>query len=176
MTLTFIDLLLALALAAFIGLGARRKLAGLVVGLGSLLLFHPLLLVFNGNEYVALSLALIAGLLLGFACRFLPAPQRGLDVPFGVLGGLGGFCLGALLVLVTVTSLPVERNIQNQVVYPGGDLRPAIRSAARRSPLVDVGRDIVLYPLLEAQLEPGSKGLYGALHSFLAIGEPWEGS
>lgn len=176
MTLTLIDIALALGVAAFIGLSARRKLSGFIIGFAALALFRPLLSILEGNVYIALALAAVAGLLLGLGCRFLPPTQRSLDIPLGILGGVGGAFLGILLTLVTITSLPLGRNVNNQVSYPSAELSTPLLNAARRSPLVSVGRDIVLYPLLEptGQIADGSKGLYKALHGFLIIGQPWE--
>ena len=178
MTLTLFDILLAVGFAAFVGLSARRKLSGFINGLAALLLFRPLLAIFDGNLYVALILALVAGVLLGLGCRFLPPTQRSLDIPLTILGGVGGTFLGVLLILVSITSLPLGRNVNNQISYPSAELSTPLLASARRSPLVEIGRDIVLYPLLEpaGQITEGSKGMYRALHGFLVIGRPWERS
>ena len=174
--MTWLDILLMIAFAALLGLGVKRRLAGALVGLGGVLLFRPLLVVFNGNLYLALGLALVAGLLLGLISRAVVLRQRGADILFSVLGGLGGGLLGILLLLVFVTSLPLERNVNDQIVYPAQSLPGAVRSAVNASPLVNLGRDILLYPLLEAGGQvTANSGLYRALHSFLVVGNPWEG-
>lgn len=173
---TWLDFLLVIGVAALVGLGAQRRLSGALVGLGGALLFRPLLVVFNGNLYLALGLALVAGLLLGLISRAVVVRQRGADLLFGILGGLGGAALGVLLLLAFVTSLPLERNVNNQIIYPAQSLPAMVRIACNTSPLVKLGRDILLYPLLEAggQLQANT-GVYRALHKLMVVGEPWEG-
>lgn len=174
--MTWFDALLVLAVAALIALGYKRKLSGLIVGLSGLLLFKLLLVVFNGNSYIALFFALVAGLLSGLLSRAIVTRQR-FDLLWGILGGVGGAVLGFLLVLSTITSLPIERNLNNQVVYPSSLMAEPLKSAVTNSRFVKVGRGILLYPLLEStgRIEESQKGLYRALHDFMVVGRPWEG-
>ena len=78
-----------------------------------------------------------------------------------------------LFVVTTVTSLPIERNLNNQLVYPPRNLPISLRSGVINSQLVGVGRDILLYPLLvrDGVIEPS--GFISGLHAFFIVGEPW---
>lgn len=176
--MSWFDILLVLSFSALIALGVQRRLMGLVVGLGAVLLFRPLLIVLNGSPYIALVFALIAGLLLGLGSRFFLVRRVGTGLPFQILGGIGGTLLGCLLVLSVVTSLPIERNVNQQIVYPPNSLPKVVSSAVRKSRFVTIGRGILLYPLLEpsSNFSGGTKFVYKNLHDFLVIGKPWEGS
>jgi hypothetical protein len=171
--MTWLDLFLVAAFATLTALGAKRKLAGLVVGLVSVLLFKLLLVIFSGNVYIGLVFALLAGLLLGLASRFIMLRQRGMPLLSSLAGGFGGALLGLLLVLSVATSFPLGRDVNNFVVYPDQTLPGQIRN----SQLVNVGRDILLYPSreLNGQIAAGQKGLYQILHNFFVVGKPWEG-
>jgi hypothetical protein len=177
--MTWLDIFLVFILAALTALGAKRKLAGLMVGVVGFLLFRPLLVVFTGNAYLGLILALPAGFLLGFMGRAITLRQRALNLPLSIAGGLGGALLGLLIIATVATSFPLGRSIidPNIVVYPSDNLTPLLRSAAKQSPIVKLGHDILLYPLLEqtGQIPAGRQALYKTLHSFLIVGKPWEG-
>ncbi len=171
--MTWLDVVLLVWIAALTALGAQRKMTGLLVGVGGVALLRILLVVFAHNAAVGLLFALAAGLLLGFAGRALIQRRRGSALPAVVLGGVGGFLLGVVFVLVTVTSLPIERNLNNQLVYPPRDLPLNLRGAVINSRLVSLGRDILLYPLLvrDGVIEPS--GVKSGLHAFFVVGEPW---
>ena len=176
--MSWFDIILVVGFASLIALGVQRRLMGLVIGLGGLVLFRPLLLVLNGNAYIALLLALVAGLLLGLASRFLLVRRIGQGKLFQILGGVGGALLGCLLMLSVVTSLPIDRNVNNQIIYPAANLPNSLNAAVRSSRLVTLGRDILLYPLLES--DPRLSGINGFavknLHQFFVVGQPWERS
>lgn len=171
--MTWLDLVLWGLVALLSAFGAKRRMTGLMVGLGALVLFRLLLGVFARSSVAGLVFAAVAGLLLGLLGRSLIPRRRGPSLPATLLGGLGGFLLGLVLVLATVTSLPIERNINDQIVYPPRLLPLSMRAAVIDSELVGLGRDILLYPLLvrDGLIEPSS--VLNGLHYFFVVGEPW---
>jgi uncharacterized membrane protein YeaQ/YmgE (transglycosylase-associated protein family) len=176
--MSWFDLVLVLGFSALTALGVQRRLMGLVVGLGGLLVFRPLLIVLSGNAYLALLFALVAGLLLGLISRFFLVRRVGTGRLYQILGGLGGAFLGVIMVLALVTSFPIGHNINNQIIYPSTSLPASLTNAVRQSRLVNVGRDILLYPLLEAEprFASGTGSIYKSLHQFFVVGQPWERS
>lgn len=173
--MTWFDLALLLVLAVLVALAAERRLGGLIIGLGGVLLLRPILLLAD-LPIVALAVALLAGLLLALLSR--RARARRLSAAAGAaLGGFGGLLLGGALLLATVTSLPIERNEAGQLVYPPRGLPAPLSAALQRSPLARTGRDILLYPLLVRQGDvPAAKQpVLRALHGYLVVGEPWDG-
>jgi hypothetical protein len=172
--MSWLDLVLFGLVALLSAFGAKRRLTGLAVGVGALVLFRLLLVVFVNSPWVGLAFALSAGVLLGLLGRSLIPQRRGSALPGTLLGGVGGFVLGLLLVFATVTSLPIERNLNDQIVYPPRLLPLSVRAAVIESRLVAVGRDILLYPLLvrDGVLEPSA--VTAGLHRFFVVGEPWE--
>ncbi|MEX2541295.1 MAG: hypothetical protein WD314_05780 [Trueperaceae bacterium] len=175
--MTWIDLLLALLFAVFIALGAERRLGGLLLGVGGALLLRPLLLLGQASPLLAVAVALVAGLALALGARRLGRQRRFAPVVLTLLGGFGGGLLGAALVLSASVSLPLERNSANQLVYPPHGVPALVAPAVRGSRVFREGRDILLYPLLAAQgdIDPSRRPVLEALHSYLVIGEPWEG-
>jgi xanthosine utilization system XapX-like protein len=175
--MTWIDLLLAVLFAVFIALGAERRLGGLVLGLGGVLLLRPLLLLGRVNPLLAVVAALVAGLIFALITRRLGRPRRVSPLVLALLGGLGGGLLGAALVLSASVSLPLERNSANQLVYPPQSMPALVAPAVRGSRVFREGRDILLYPLLDAQgdISASRRPVLEALHSYLVVGEPWEG-
>lgn len=174
--MNWIDLLLVLGVAAATAIGAQQRLTGLVVGVGGVVLFKPILVAAHAQPLFAIVLAVFAGLALGLAARLL-APGIRLTAPIdGVLGGVGGLLLGTTMALALVTSFPVGRDINNRVVYPDQTLPAALRTAVPQSRMIGLGRDILLYPLLETagQVEPGRRAMLRGLHGFLIVGRPWE--
>lgn len=168
-----VDLLLLTILATTTVLGMQRGLLGFAVGVVALLLFRPLLLLAYWSAPLAIGLATIAGLGVGLGLRMLgPRLNPGEGFKHG-LGGLGGGILGVLLLLTLVTSLPIERDLNNRIVYPPRSLPLPVAEAVLSSRLVDVGRDILLYPLLNEGGLGG--GILAGLHGFFVVGEPWEG-
>ena len=175
--MTWIDLLLVLLFAAFVALGAERRLTGLFLGLGGVLLLRPLLLLGEVSPVLAVAGALLAGLLISLLARRLGGRRRLQSDRYALLGGLGGGLLGAVLVLSATVSMPIERNAQNQIIYPPQELPGAVGDAVAGSRLLREGRDILLYPLLERQggIDPGRAAVSRLLHSYLVVGQPWEG-
>jgi len=172
--MTWFDIALLLLVAALTVIGAQRKLAGLLIGAGALVLGRFLLLLFARNSLLGIVFALAAGLLLGFAGRSLIQRRRGTSLPASIAGGVGGLLLGLFLIGSTVTSLPIERNLNDQIVYPPRILPFSMRGAVTNSRLVALGRDILLYPLLVRDEVVKPNAVLSGLHSFLVIGEPWE--
>jgi len=174
--MSWLDVLLVISFSTLLALGVQRRLMGLIVGLGAVVLFRPLLLVLNASPYLALLVALVLGLLLGLASRFFLVRRMGTGLAFQILGGLGGAMLGVLLILSVVTSLPIERNVNAQIVYPPTQLPKVVSSAVRQSRFVSLGRGILLYPLFKeagTTFNSGKDFMYKNLHNFLVVGEPW---
>lgn len=174
--MTWIDIVLVLLFAVFIALGAERRLAGLVLGVGGVLLFRPLLVLASASPLLAVAAALAAGLVLAVAARYLSRRRRFTSAPFALGGGIGGGLLGALLVLSVLVSLPLERNDSGQLIYPPEQLPAVLAPAVRDSRLLREGRDILLYPLLDRQgdISATRRPLLRALHAYLVVEEPWE--
>ncbi len=172
---TWVDALLIAMVAILTAMGAKRRLGGLVVGLGSVLLLRPLVVVGARGALVALVAALLGGVLLALIGRRLALPGLRQRWPTAVLGGVGGFALGAAMLFALVTSLPIERNAANprEIYYPPRDLPWNLSVTLQRSPLVTLGRSILLYPLLpEPEQEAERRALQG-LRSWFVEGEPW---
>lgn len=174
--MTWIDLLLVLLFAVFVALGAERRLSGLLLGIGGVLLLRPLILLGELSPVLSVAAALLAGLLISLVARRLGRRRRLQSGRYALLGGVGGALLGAVLVLSASVSLPIERNARNQIIYPPQELPGAVGNAVAGSRLLREGRDILLYPLLERQgeLGPGRQQAAKLLHSYLVVGEPWE--
>lgn len=173
--MNWFDILLIFILAATTALASERKLTGIFVGLGGLILLRPLLLLANATvPLVALIVALIAGLALGFAGRITLQRFRGGNLWLSLGGGISGFLLGCALILAVVTSLPIERDFENRIVYPPRQLPVVFQEGVMNSRMVRIGRDILLYPLLvrDGAIEPS--GILGGLHGYLVTGEPWK--
>ena len=171
--MTWIDFALVLVVASVAALASERRLSGFFVGIGGVLLLRPLLVVAEINPLFGLVGALVVGLGLSLLGRMLVTPTRG-GMWFQRLLG-GGTALGLTLVLALVTSFPIQRNPLDQIVYPPRDLPDPFNQAVVSSRLVLLGRDILLYPLLDAQgdVASGDEILRG-LHSYLVVGEPWK--
>lgn len=175
--MNWIDLLCLAIIAGTAALAAKRGLSGLLIGVGALILFQPLLWLAQLSQLLALALALPLGLALGFVGRHAVRRNGPSSPTHAALGGVGGFVLGTLLTLSLATSLPIERDINNLLVYPPRTLAAPISSALQTSQFVMAGRSILLYPLLDAdgQIAPGQRGFFASLHRFLVFGRPWEG-
>ena len=174
--MNWVDLIFLLIIAAVTALAAQRRLPGLIIGLGGVLLFRPLLLLAQRSAPAALVLALLVGLGLGFALRFYGHKLHLGNLSGSLLGGLGGFLLSLTLVLALVTALPIGRDLNNRIVYPPRTL-PVGGAAVTNSTFGELGRDILLYPLLERQglFSPAQQGALARLHGFFVVGRPWEG-
>ncbi len=177
---TWLDALLVLMVAILTALGASRRLVGFTVGIGAALLLRPLLVVGSRDLWVAIVAAVLGAFLLAvIGQRLVPASHRQGRVT-QVLGGLGGATLGIVLLLALVTALPIQRNPanENEVFYPPRTAPGTLAVTLNRSPLVAVGRAILLHPLLPAPTPAEKQATnlwrtYGALHGWLVVGEPW---
>lgn len=180
MNVTYIDALLVLMVVVITTLGAKRRLVGLTVGIGGVLLLRPLLVVAGRDLWLALVAALLGGILLDvIGQRLVPASRRQ-GWGTAVLGGVGGGVLGLALMFALVTSLPIQRNPANEreVYYPPRTAPGSLAVTFNRSPLIATGRDILLHPLLPAPTPAETRAsaewsAYGALHTWLVVGEPW---
>ncbi len=175
--MTWFDFLLMAFLASLIVLGIKRQLGGLLVGVGAVLIFRIFVAMSTTEiKAVAIAFALIAGLFLGLFGLRLNKAVNAPEILKNILGGIGGALVGVLMLLSIVTSLPLGKNINQQYVYPSLNLKPVVRSALQESYFVDIGRNILLYPLLEnnKQLTGSSAQIYKVLHKFIVIGKPWE--
>lgn len=175
MTITWLDAALVLTLAAFVAAGAHKKLIGLFVGVGAVLLLRPLMSLASSNVGLAIAVGLLLGLVLGIVGRRLGIAQ---DNHWGlkVLGGVGGLLLGVAMVGALITSLPIQRNPANEreIFYPPRNAPGALAATLQRSRLMAEGRAILLYPLLPTEdLTANQRRLYSGLHDWLVVGEPW---
>jgi MFS family permease len=177
--MSWFDIVLVAGVAALTALGAKRKMTGLIVGLGSLVLFRVLITFTERGLWgiiVALIMAILAGVLFGMLGRAAVLKNRGLELPLSIAGGLGGLLAGIVLVGALVTSLPIEKRFDGAIVYPPQQLPSILTSAVNSSQLVKVGRSILLYDLPDIQqsLPASQQGLYSALNNFFVVGQPWE--
>lgn len=175
--MSWIDLLLLVIIASSTALAAQRRLSGLIVALGALLVLKPLLLIGQANALLALLIALPIGIALGVAGRYVSQRMQLNNLTEMALGGIGGFCLGVTLTLALVTSFPLARDLNNRIVYPAPGMPLMVQRAVQESRFFITGRDILLYPLLEAEgrIQPEQRFVLRSFHSFLVIGRPWEG-
>lgn len=175
MPFTWIDALLVLMVAILTALGARRRMVGLVVGVGAVLLLKPLLVVGHRSPYLALAAALVGGLLLSLISQRLTAPSLKQRWTSMLAGGAGGLLLGLMLLVALVTSLPIERNVANQreIYYPPRNVGGGLSTTLQRSPLVTMGRSILLYPLLPPPETPLQRTLYRVARDWVVVGDPW---
>lgn len=173
LSLTPFDLALLLLWAATVALSAQRGVLGLLVGIVGVLFLRPLLLLAQKSALLALVAALLVGFLVTLSVR--PFPRLSYRQPrWGhLLGAVGGALLGGALVLTLLVSLPIGRDLNGAVRYPAADLPFA--GALQGSRLVDAGRAILLYPLLErsGQVAPEQRGVLSVLHNMFVVGQPW---
>jgi hypothetical protein len=176
--MNWFDIFLIIALATITALGIKRKLVGLLIGVVALPLIRVLMLI--GNPWIGIAMTISAGILLGLLGRNVLAHKRGFDIPFMVLGGLGGLFTGLLFVGLMITSLPINYDkINTAYIYPPKyNIPPLLFQAFQGSRLVKVGHDILLYPLLEneGRIPENQRGTYNILHNVLVVGQPWERS
>jgi hypothetical protein len=176
---SWVDPVLAVIIGLFAAFGASRRLIGFFVGVGGVVLAPALLGLADDGPWIGIGAGLMGGLVLALVGRGLFANLRRGAVWQKALGALGGTALGVVLVLTLVTSLPIQRSPfdPNQIFYPPRDLPAALRGGVTRSWTVALGRDVLLYPLLDAEgLVPEERRpLLDALHRWLVVGEPWRG-
>ncbi|EYB66986.1 hypothetical protein DEIPH_ctg055orf0014 [Deinococcus phoenicis] len=134
--ITWFDALLVTLWAVVTALGARRGLSGLVWGLGGVVACF-LANVVGAGALIATSLALLLGAALALITRRL---LRGhLDRPWHLgAGALGGFALGAVLVMTLTLGFPIGLRVGPEGrsgVYPSTSLTPVLYTAVRDSVL-----------------------------------------
>ncbi len=174
--ITWVDVALTVVVAACAAAGVHRKLTGLTVGLGGVLVLRPLLDLGQSSPWLAVAIALAGGVALGLIGRRLYNPGRGATWPFQVLGGIGGAVLGLAMVGALITALPLQRNPANpaEIFYPPRNLPAGLTTTLQSSPLVTMGRSILFYPLLpQEQFSAAEQRAYGGMHRWLVVGEPW---
>ena len=174
MTATPIDLALLLFWLCVVILAAQRGVLGLIIGVLGVLFLRPLVQLAATSAPLALTVALLIGLLASLSVRPFPwlryrQPRWGY-----LLGALGGAALGGALVLTLLVSLPIGRDLGGAVRYPAQSVPFA--EVFGRSRLVGAGRAILLYPLLDkgGRIDPAHRGVLGALHDMFVVGQPWE--
>jgi hypothetical protein len=175
---SWLDIVLVAIPPALAVLGAERRLMGLALGVASLALLRPLVVLGTLSPILALVVALVAGVAVTVIVRALIPPRRTNLLAQQILGGMGGFAMGSVLVLTLVTALPVQRNPINEreIFYPPRNLTEPLGQAVTSSRLVELGRDILLFPLLDGRVgyTDAERTVYGGLHSYLVVGTPWE--
>lgn len=174
--MTWFDLILLLVVALTTALAAERRFAGLLLGAASVLLLKPLLLLGSISAVGAILTGLAAAVLLALLVRRIPRDFVP-DWAGRLLGGLGGLLLSVVLVLAIVTGLPVERTAHGDVIYPPHSVARPLANALQSSPLVAVGRNILLYPLLDADDRDtlaGHKEAHTWVHEWLVPDTPWK--
>src|SRR5690606_6209061 len=135
---TWVDAVLVVLVAVLTALGAKKQWVGLVVVVGGLVLLRPLLVIGAQDPWIAIAAGFLGGILLGLLARRLSLTGRGKAWPETVLGGIGGFALGMVLMAALVSSLPIQRNPANEreIFYPPRDGSTGPAQAFRRSPMV----------------------------------------
>lgn len=175
MPVTWIDALLVLIVAAATAMGAKRRLVGLVVGVGAVLLLKPLLVVGSRSPALALIAALVGGLLLAVISQRIGSPGNRQRWPGMVAGGFGGLLLGLAIVVALVTSLPIERNVANprEIYYPPRNAPGSLSTVLQRSPMVTFGRNVLLAPLLPPPESEVERRAFQSLRSWFVVEDPW---
>lgn len=175
MGITWIDAVLVAVVAVAIAFGAQRRLVGLVVGVGAVLLLKPLLVVGSRSPWLALAAAVLGGVLLAVLSQRLSTPSLRQRWPSMVAGGAGGLLFGLALLVAFVTALPIERSAADPraIYYPPVTAPLGLAPTLNASALVKVGRDIVLYPLLEPPAEPARQSMYQGLRNWFVVDDPW---
>lgn len=174
--MSWLDPVFAVLVGTLTAFGAARRLAGFTVGVGAVLLIRPILGVAEANLWAGLVAALFGGAILASLGRSLFANKRSGATWQKGLGAVGGAGLGLALVMALVISLPIQRSPfdPNQILYPPRTLPGPIQSATAGSWTVALGRDVLLFPLLDADEMPeGRQAVLGTLHRWFVIGEPW---
>lgn len=176
--MTWLDIVLVAIPPALAALGAERRWVGFALGVAALALLRPLVVMGTWTPLVALLMALVTGIAVSVLVRALIPQRRTRPLVSQVFGGIGGFALGAVLVLTLVTALPIQRNPINEreIFYPPRNLSEPWAQAVAGSRLVQVGRDILLFPLLDGRVDfsPWERTVYSGFHDYLIVGSPWE--
>ena len=120
-------------LALVTALGVRRGLVGLVWGVTGVLLCL-LLGSFISEPLLAAALALLlsGGVAYG-AARLVPEPYA--QPWHSLVGGLGGFMLGTVLLAAFALSFPTDKDAAGKVAYPSKQLPTTLYDAIQDSAL-----------------------------------------
>lgn len=132
--ITWFDALLVTLLAVVTALGARRGLAGLAWGVGTVVTAFVANLLGLG-PIAALVVALVLGLICTVAIRHLMPEPAEQPWQLGV-GAVGGLLLGALVVSTLALSFPMAVRATptgKQALYPSPDLNPSLYEAVANS-------------------------------------------
>lgn len=173
----WLDYTLIVLVATIAGLFARRKLAGLVVGIAAIVLIKPLLMLGQINLWLALGVALIASIIVAFLGQFLNDKD---PFPYSLqslLGGVGGLLFGMSMLFALVTALPLDI-VNGQIIYPSNVGRTPVSLAIEDSQLVNIGRDILLYDVyvmnnLRQSINTANPDFVETMNGYLVAGEPW---
>lgn len=172
-----LDALFFLIMVAVTSLAAQRKLAGLVVGVGSLIAYKPLMLLASRNIWASLIAGIVLAAALGFGGRLLAPMLRLKTLPATLLGALGGMLLSLLVVVGFSVSLPIRRDLNNQIIYPPRVTSGALAKGIASSKILALGRNVLLYPLFDPGIFPESeRPILSGMHNFFVSGEPWNQS
>lgn len=170
----WLDALFFLTIAVITALAAQRNVSGLVVGVGALVVYRPLLLLSNRNIGASLIAGVVVAIGLGFAGRFLARALKLKTLPGSILGAVGGVLLGLVVVLSFSVSLPIQRDI-NGIVYPPSNVARPLAQAFVQSRVIQLGRTVLLYPLFDpAQFASTERPVLEGMHNFFVVGEPWQ--
>ncbi len=169
-----IDVVLLLLWFSVVVLAAQHGFLGLLVGVVGTIFLNPLLRLAEVNPLLGLFCALLIGFLLSVVLRPFPRLSTRQPAYSHVLGALGGALLGGTLVLALAVSLPLGRDFNGAMRYP--DPKMPYADALQSSRLVELGRVIVLYPLLQesGEVAPAYRGVLRVLHDVLVVKPPWE--
>lgn len=134
LSMTWFDALLVTLLAMITAFGARNGLTGLFWGISGVAICL-IVNIFNLGLIVSLVLAVLLGGGIAFAMSRLVGTAA--DQPLSLLlGGIGGACMGFLLVVTLALSFPIElKNTADsqQVVYPSTKLAAPLRQGIGES-------------------------------------------
>ena len=170
----WLDALFFLTITVITALAAQRNVSGLVVSIGTLLVYHPLLLLSTRNLGASLLAGVVVAVGLGFAGRFLARALKLKNLPGSLLGALGGVLLGLVVVLSFSVSLPIQRDI-NGIVYPPTNVSRPLAQALVQSRVMQLGRTVLLYPLFNPdQFGSSERPMLEGMHNFFVVGEPWQ--
>jgi hypothetical protein len=136
---TLFDLVMVTLLAGVVVIGARRGVAGLVAGLGALLVWAIINIVAGVEPLLGLLLAAAAGFGLAMLAKYLnmiPAFQTSSELVSSGLGALGGLILGLGLVAALSLGFPTRPNPsagRGSFAYPSDSLPNWIYDGVKQS-------------------------------------------
>ncbi|MEM6431570.1 MAG: hypothetical protein AAF708_20195 [Deinococcota bacterium] len=170
----WLDALFLLVMIAVTALASQRNLTGLVVGLGSLIVYKPLMLLAGRNLGASLIAGLVLAAGLGFGGRIVARFVKLRPLTGSLLGAVGGIVMSLLLVLSFSISLPLRRDINNNVVYPPDTWPQTLETTMARSRVIQLGRNVLLYPLFRPdEFSSAERPILNLMHRYLVTGEPW---